>query len=203
MPGNEIFDVLAAAAGRLWDYLAVSKPPIDVYVCDLSDELASKISKDTGTMTPIAGAQFAWSIAADAAGNVFLAEPAHGGILKCPVGGGPVVKLAPDIVQPYSVAVDWGGNAYFVGKTYDSGSNFKAIKIPASGGDPEEIWAWTGSPTADAIAVDSKSNVYLLGEEPAKVSVLPAGGGSPTSFDIPGDNRPALPLTRSAALCTS
>jgi len=103
-------------------------------------------------------------------------------MLKFSADGGPRVTVARRIVQPYSVTVDWSGNVYFYGKTFDAGSNSKLVKIPVGGGPPEELWSDTLHHDRD-IAVDFKANLYLLGENPARVLDLPANGGSPTSFD--------------------
>ena len=107
---------------------ANAAPPVDVYVADLSEDNAFRIAANTGVKTPIPGASYAFALASDRSGNVFLAEPGNLGVIKLPAGGGPETILADGLVQPCGVAVDWADNVYTVGKTLDAGSTFKAVK---------------------------------------------------------------------------
>jgi len=160
---------------------ANAAPPVDVYVADLSEDNAFRIAANTGVKTPIPGASYAFALASDRSGNVFLAEPGNLGVIKLPAGGGPETILADGLVQPDGVAVDWADNVYTVGKTLDAGSTFKALKIPADGGPPIVIWTETER-IPSAIAVDIPGNVYIYTEHqttilPIAVVKIPADGG--------------------------
>ncbi len=116
-----------------------------------------------------------FGVAADASGNIYVADPAAKTIGKIPVGGGAIVTVLSGFVQPTGVAVDAAGNLYVA----DAG-NTTINKYLAGTTTPIAIGSGFSSPYG--IAVDSKGNVYVADFSGNSVSEIPAAGGAPVAI---------------------
>ncbi len=112
------------------------------------------------------------AVAADAAGNVYVADAGHNLVKKFPAGGGSPVILGSGFNFPTSVAVDAAGNVFVA----DYKSN--AVKeIPAASGST--IVLGSGFYHPNGVAVDAAGNVYVSDAGHGMVKKIQAGGGVP------------------------
>jgi len=112
-------------------------------------------------------------VAADAAGNVYVADGGHGLVKKIPPGGSPA-SIGTGFSKPSSVAVDAAGNVYVADFTNN------AVYEIASGGSTTSIASGFNHPTG--VAVDAAGNVYVADNGNNAVKEIPSGGGSPVTF---------------------
>jgi gliding motility-associated-like protein len=113
-------------------------------------------------------------VAADAAGNVYVADVATSNIVKIPAGNGTPVVLAA-FNTPFGIAVDATGNVY-VASTASSG----ILEIPAGGGATNFIGSGFSAPLA--VAVDRSGNVYVADAGNGALKEVPAGNGTPVTL---------------------
>jgi len=113
-----------------------------------------------------------FGVAADAAGNVYVADGGNNAVKKIPAGGGAPVTIGSGFKAPSGVAVDAAGNVY-VADTF----NGAVKKIPAGGGAPVTIGSGFSEPVG--VAVDAAGNVYVVDVNIPVVKEIPAGGGAP------------------------
>jgi len=128
------------------------------------------VSLGTGFSSP-------YGLAADAAGNVYVADYSNGAVKKIPAGGGPPVILG-SFAQPTGVAVDIAGNVYV------SVTGTGIVKIPVGGGSPVTIGSGITDPKS--VAVDASGNVYLSDLGDHTVKEIPVSGGSPIILGTSG-----------------
>ncbi|WP_295801353.1 cadherin-like beta sandwich domain-containing protein [Mucilaginibacter sp.] len=107
-------------------------------------------------------------VAADPAGNIYVADLNNGQVKKIPADGGPPVVIGT-FAQPNGVAVDAAGNVYVA----DGATGIQ--KIPAGGGSPVMIGSGITNPYS--VAVDAARNVFLSDLGDHKVKEIPTAGG--------------------------
>jgi len=91
-------------------------------------------------------------VAADAAGNVYVADYGNNAVKEIPAGGGAPVTLGSGFNGPSGVAVDAAGNVYVA----DYGNN-AVKKIPVGGGP---VISLDGFNNPAGIALDASGNVF-------------------------------------------
>ena len=112
-----------------------------------------------------------YGVAADASGNVYVADYGSGLVLKFTGGSGSPTTIASGFSGPKGLAIDRAGNIYVA----DAGN--KAIKkIPAAGGTVVTVGPSFNSPVG--LAVDAAGNVFVSDNSANAVYELPAVGGS-------------------------
>ncbi len=138
------------------------------------------------------------AIAADGAGNLYVADKSSTGILKVPVGctdSSCVVTLGGGFSSPTGVALDGSGNIYVA----DSG-NAAVKEMPANCASSTCVTPLgAGFITPQGVAVDGVGNVYVADNGNNAVDEMPAGCasagcvtslgsglGSPTSVAVDG-----------------
>jgi len=134
-------------------------------------------------------------MAADIAGNIYVADYANNMVKKIPAGGGVPVAIGSGFNGPTAVAVDGAGNVYVT----DDGT-LSVKKIPANGGATITI----ASGLVDklnyravsllGIATDASGDVYVsyitsdgLNYQGSAVLKIQAGGGTPVILDGTGN----------------
>jgi gliding motility-associated-like protein len=110
-------------------------------------------------------------VAADAAGNVYVADLGNNAIKKIPVGGGAPVIVSSAFNGPSGVAVDAAGNVYVA----DSGDN-TVYKIPVGTTVPVVLASAANFSALISIAIDAAGNVYVT--DSSTIKLIPAGGGA-------------------------
>ncbi len=114
------------------------------------------------------------ALAADAAGNFYVADAGDGTVIEvAPNGDG--VPIDSVLAAPSGLAVDAAGNVYVA----DQGAG-KVYKVPAGGGSPTTFASGFNSPTG--LAFDSAGNLYVANYDANTVIEVPAGGGSFITF---------------------
>jgi len=127
-----------------------------------------------------AGFNKPYGVAADAAGNVYVADTYNSVVTKIPAGGGSAVNIGSGLSFPTSVAVDASGNVYVTEQT-------GVYEIPVAGGGLVSIGSGFNDPTG--VAVDAAGNVYVADFGNNAVKRIPVGG-SPVIIGS-GFNHPA------------
>ena len=110
------------------------------------------------------------AIAADAAGDIFIADDVRNVITKVSPGGAPA-PIATGLNAAQGVAVDAVGNVYIA----DTGSG-NVLKISANGAAP--IAVATGLTAPRGVAVDESGNVYISDAGTGNIVEVPATGGA-------------------------
>jgi len=158
----------------------------NLYVADAGHHAVMKIPAGGGAPITLAsgvlGGFFPYSIAVDAAGNVFEVDQNNSGydvVRKIPAGGGSMVVLT-ELRNISGIAVDAAGNVY--GAIFFPAQIFK---IPAGGGSLVTIGS--GFTTPAGIAADAAGNVYVSDTNLSSAGIykIPADG-SPQTFISPG-----------------
>ena len=93
-------------------------------------------------------------VAADAAGNVYIADTGNSRVVKVPVGGAAEIVLGSGLSAPQAVAVDAAGDVFIA----DTG-NKRVVELPAGGGAQTTLASSLTDPVG--IAVDTKGDVYV------------------------------------------
>jgi|GEM_PF-1451387 len=137
---------------------------------------------NSSALTAASGFADPQGVAADAAGNIYVADRDHNAVKKIPAAGGAAIKLGAGFNKPTGIAVDPAGNVYVA----DKGNN-AVKKIPAGGSAAVVLSAGFNSPSG--LAVDVAGNVYVV-DASNSLYKLAAGGGSPvvlaTGLNNPG-----------------
>ncbi|SHN32780.1 cadherin-like beta sandwich domain-containing protein, partial [Mucilaginibacter sp. OK098] len=137
---------------------------------------ASPVTAGSGFNNP-------YGVAADAPGNIYVADYGNNAVKKIPVGGGAPVTIGSGFSNPKGVAVDAAGNVYVA----DNGNN-AVKKIPVGGGAPITLGSGFNQPYG--VAVDGAGNVYVADYGNNAVKKIPVGGGAPVTlgsgFSNPG-----------------
>jgi sugar lactone lactonase YvrE len=115
-----------------------------------------------------------YSIAVDAAGDIFIADWGDGRVVKIPAGGGVQTTIASGLNYLEGVAVDGAGNVY----TAEIDDNL-VLEIPAGGGPPITVGSGLNRPAG--VAVDGAGNVFIADYFNNRVVEVPAGGGAQTT----------------------
>ena len=129
-----------------------------------------KLVLNPGTTTTLGTGLTPQGVAADAAGNVYVANRAAGTLLKYAAGGSAPTTLTSGLSQPFQAAVDGAGNVYVV----DSGNN-RVVKVAVSGAVST---VGTGLSSPRGIAVDSQGNVYIADTGNSRVIEVPQSPGT-------------------------
>ncbi len=111
-------------------------------------------------------------VAADASGNVYVADIGAGDVVKIPSGNGTPVPLGA--FSALGLAVDVSGNVYVA----NAGSP-SIIEVAAGTGTISLIGSGLTSPTA--LAVDASGNVYVA-DNATTLKEIPAGNGAPVTI---------------------
>jgi len=111
-----------------------------------------------------------FGVAADAAGNMYVADYGASQVKKIPFGGGARVSIGLGFNNPQGVAVDGKGNVYVA----DTG-NGTITEIPDGGGPLIIVGSGFNNPTG--VAIDGDGNIYVADYGNAAVKEIPAGGG--------------------------
>ncbi|SPE28736.1 exported hypothetical protein [Candidatus Sulfotelmatomonas gaucii] len=129
-----------------------------------------------GTQTTVAsGVADPYSIAEDAAGNIFIATWQDGRVVKVAAGSGTQTTLVSGQGTLEGVAVDGAGNVY----TAVQKTNGTVLEIPAGGGQPITLGSGLNNPSG--VAVDGVGNVFIADYYNNRVVEVPAGGGPQTT----------------------
>ena len=107
---------------------------------------------------PHYGLNYAFGLAVDSSGNVYVADSAHSTIVVESYSNGTYTQrtLAGGLLDPHGVAVDESGNVYIA----DSGNN-RVLKETLSGGSYVESTIGTGLSAPYGLAVDAGGNLYI------------------------------------------
>ncbi len=121
-------------------------------------------------------------VAADAAGNVYIADTGHNQVVK-------VSSVRPDdrvilsnvstpvgtgLLQPHGVAVDGAGNVYIANTLGDT-----VVKVPADGSAQTTVG--TGLLQPHGVTVDGAGNVYIADTGNSRAVKVPADGSAQTT----------------------
>ncbi len=114
--------------------------------------------------------------AADAAGNLYIADTGNNRVLKiAPNGMQTTVSVAPLTLSfPLATALDAAGNLYVT----DNGNN-RVVKVPAAGG---AATAFATVVTPDGLAVDANGNMFVADNEDGQIVKI-TSGGTVSSFE--------------------
>jgi sugar lactone lactonase YvrE len=113
------------------------------------------------------------SLAADAAGNIYVANAGDGTVSEVSPAG-KVSLFASGFKLPLGLDFH-AGNLYVA----DTGAD-TVFKVPAGGGKPVTFASGFNDPTG--LAFDPAGNLYVANNETSTVSEVPAGGGKSTTF---------------------
>ena len=114
-------------------------------------------------------------VAADAAGDVFVADYGNKLVKKIPAGSNTPTAIGSGFTNPFGVAVDAAGDVYVA----DYGAS-AVYKIPAGNGTPVTIGSGFSHPTG--VAVDAAGNVYLADHGNNEIKKIPAGSNTPVTI---------------------
>ncbi len=127
------------------------------------------ITIGSGFLTP-------FGVAADVAGNVYVADYGNHSLKEIPVGGGAPITLATGYTTLLGVAVDAANNVY----TCDAGTA-TIQKIP-NGGTGTPVTIGSGFSAPYGLTVDAAGNVYVADYSNSAVYKIAAAGGATTSI---------------------
>lgn len=128
---------------------------------------------------PLKGFSGAAGLAADAAGNVYVADTGNNRVLELAVGSD-AQKVLPfsDLQYPNSVAADKTGNVYVT----DGGG--RVVKL-AAGSTAQTAFPFTAAPPS-RVAVDDGGAVYVIDGTNKQVLKLANGSADPTMLPFDG-----------------
>lgn len=143
---------------------------------------AAEIAIDPGSSNMLAnGATTAQGIAADTAGNAYVAEAASGNLYEFPNGGSSSTQLGAGLSNPYQIAVDGAGNVYVA----DTGNN-RIVEFASAGttASTNPINTFTSAFGTDfaapkGVALDASGDLFIADTGNGRVIELPGGNGSP------------------------
>jgi len=121
-------------------------------------------------------------VAADAAGDVFIADYGNSQVKEITAGSTTPTLIGSGFTNPFGVAVDAAGDVYVA----DYGAN-AVYKIPAGNGAPVTIGSGFSHPTG--VAIDAAGNVYIADHSNNAVKKIPAGSNTPVKIGS-GFNQP-------------
>jgi gliding motility-associated-like protein len=111
-------------------------------------------------------------VAADAAGDVFIADYGNKLVKKIPAGSTTATTIGSGFTNPFGVAVDAAGDVYVA----DYGAS-AVYKIPAGSNTPAAIGSGFNHPTG--VAVDAAGNVYVADHANNEIKKIPVGSNTP------------------------
>ena len=118
-------------------------------------------------------------VAADAAGNVYIADTGHNQVVKVSsvrpddrvILGNVSTPVGTGLLQPHGVAVDGAGNVYIANTLGDT-----VVKVPADGSAQTTVG--TGLLQPHGVAVDGAGNVYIADTGNSRAVKVPADGSA-------------------------
>jgi sugar lactone lactonase YvrE len=141
-----------------------------------------------GPGVPIAvlatGLDYPGAVAADMAGNVFIADTENHRVVKISAGGAQLTVPITGLQSPVGVAVDGAGNIFVV----DSG--LSRVVEWLAGGSAQITVPTTGLNYPNGLAVDAAGNLYIADTFNNRVVEIAAGGGPQTTVPATGLNYP-------------
>jgi gliding motility-associated-like protein len=111
-------------------------------------------------------------VAADAAGNLYIADYGNKQVKKIISGSSTAIILGFGFTNPFGVAVDAAGDVYVA----DYGAS-AVYKIPAGNGTPVTIGSGFSHPTG--VALDAAGNLYIADHSNNAVKKILAGTNTP------------------------
>ena len=114
-------------------------------------------------------------VAADAAGDVFVADYGNKLVKKIPAGSNIPTVIGSGFTNPFGVAVAAAGDVYVA----DYGAS-AVYKIPAGNGTPVTIGSGFSHPTG--VAVDAAGDVYIADHGHNAIKKIPAGSTTPVTI---------------------
>jgi gliding motility-associated-like protein len=122
-----------------------------------------------------------WGMAADAAGNIFIADYANNVVKERLVNGTVIILGGASFNAPHSVAVDAAGNVYVA----DFGSG-QVKKLAVGTSNPVTIGSGFTSPAG--VAVDAYGNVYVADYATGLIKKIAVADGSTSTLPINSQN---------------
>jgi sugar lactone lactonase YvrE len=120
----------------------------------------------TGLKSPV-------GVAADLAGNVYIADSGNNRVVRFPVGGGQQTVLGSGLSAPQGVAVDAAGDVFIA----DTG-NKRVVEEPAGGGAQISLITDLADPLG--VAFDAVHSVVYVADYGTGLWTVPPGGGTST-----------------------
>ena len=125
-----------------------------------------------GTQTTVgSGLLYPYGVAADAKGNVFIADSTNNRVLEIPGNGGAQITIGSGLNTPLGVAVDGAGNVFIA-----DDNNNRVVEVPADGSGQTTVGSGLNSP--HGVAVDGAGDVFIADTVNNRVVEVPAGGGA-------------------------
>ena len=122
------------------------------------------------TTVPATGLGYAFGVAVDAAGDVFISNSSFGQILEVTPGGLQTTILGSGLNFPQGIAVDGSGDVFIA----DS-NNDRVVEV-FPGGAQTTVGSGLGYTTG--VAVDAAGDVFISDTGHSRVIEVPAGGGA-------------------------
>jgi len=114
-------------------------------------------------------------VAADAAGDVFVADYGNKAAKEIAAGSSIPVAIGSGFTSPFGVAVDAAGDVYVA----DYGAS-AVYKIPAGNGTPVTIGSGFNHPTG--VAIDAAGDVFVADHGNNAIKKIPAGSNTPAAI---------------------
>ena len=144
--------------------------------------LASATSVDPASTTTLGTGLTPAGVAADAAGNIYIADSAAGKVVKTTAAGGTFTTLMTGLSKPAQVAVDGAGDVFVA-----DGANNRIAMLSAASGTVTSLG--TGLTNPQGVAADTLGNLYVADTGNNRIVELPAGGGQ-TLVNVTGLSSP-------------
>ena len=122
---------------------------------------------------PFSGLTVPAAVAADAAGDVFVADAPTGRVLELPAAGPQQTLPFSGLSDPEGLAVDGAGDVFVV-----DASSGSVVELPAGGS--QETLPSSGLTEPEGVAVDGAGDVFVADTDNGRVVELPAGGSQQT-----------------------
>jgi hypothetical protein len=151
---------------------------------------------------PFTGLSQPQGMAADTAGDVFVANSAGGDVLELPVGATSssqqVTLPFTGLSTPYGVAVDSAGDVFV-----SNVGNNRVVELPvgATSSSQQVTLPFTGLSRPQGLAVDAAGDVFVVDADHSRVVELPAGATSSSqqvTLPFPGAHDPLSVATDAA-----